>query len=163
MNNRIRITFLILVLIQGLHSVEEYFGRLWEVLPTARLLCSLVSRNHETGFLIINILLFIFGLLCWLTTVKKNYYLFSRGLIWFWIILETINGIGHPVWALYEKAYVPGLTTAPILLIIALYLSRLLQIDSVTNKLRIWKINEAHNIGGRCSTAYKNNNWEFSV
>ena len=134
MNNRIRITFLILVLIQGLHSIEEYFGRLWEVFPPARLLCSLVSENPETGFLIINIVLFLFGLLCWLITVRKNY-LFVRGLIWFWIVLETINGIGHPVWALYKRAYVPGLATALILLMLALYLAKLLRPDSVINKL----------------------------
>ena len=78
MDNRIKITFLILVLIQGLHSIEEYFGRLWKVFPPARLLCNLVSENPESGFLIINILIFIFGLLCWLITVHKNY-LFCPG------------------------------------------------------------------------------------
>lgn len=130
MDNRIRITFLLLVLIQGLHSVEEYFGKLWEVFPPARFLSSLVSENHETGFLIINIGLFIFGLWCWLFPIRRNY-LFAPGVIWFWIVIEMINGIGHPVWALYERAYVPGLATAPILLILAIYLSRqLLHPDS---------------------------------
>jgi hypothetical protein len=63
MNNRVKLTFLMLVLTQGLHSVEEYFGRLWEVLPPARFLSSLVSDDLREGFLIINIGLFIFGLL----------------------------------------------------------------------------------------------------
>lgn len=135
MNKRIRMTFLILVLIQGLHSIEEYFGRLWEVFLPAKLLSNLVSENPETGFLIINIGLFIFGLLCWLVAVRKNY-LIARGLIWFWVVLETINGIGHSVWALYERAYVPGVATAPILLILAVYLSRLLlRLDPGTNRI----------------------------
>ena len=125
MNKRVRVTFLILVFIQGLHSVEEYMGRLWEVFPPARFLSSLVSENLETGFLILNVGLFFFGILCWLVAIRKNYS-FAQGLVWFWIVLETINGIGHPAWALYKGAYVPGLATAPLLLIFALYLARLL-------------------------------------
>ena len=123
MNSKIRIAFLILVLIQGLHSVEEYFGKLWKIFPPARLLSSLVSKNLETGFLLINIGLFLFGLWCWLLPIRRNY-LFAPALIWFWIVIEMINGIGHPVWALYEGAYVPGVVTAPVLLILAVYLSR---------------------------------------
>jgi Protein of unknown function with HXXEE motif len=122
MNNRITITFLILVLTQALHSVEGYLGRLWEVLPPARLLSSLVSGNLRRGFAIINIGLFILGVLCWLFLIRRNY-LFASGLIWFWIVIEMINGIGHPMWVVYEKAYVPGIATAPFLLIVAVYLA----------------------------------------
>ena len=50
--------FLILVLVQGLHSLEEYIGKLWESFPPATILCGLVSENLLTGFLIINIGLF---------------------------------------------------------------------------------------------------------
>jgi Protein of unknown function with HXXEE motif len=121
MESRIKIAFLLLVITQGLHSVEEYFGKLWEVLPPARFLSGLVSENLERGFLIINTGLFIFGLWCWLFPVRKNYF-FAPILIWFWIAIEMINGIGHPVWALYERTYVPGLVTAPLLLIISSYL-----------------------------------------
>jgi hypothetical protein len=123
MNSKVRTAFLILVLIQGLHSVEEWYGKLWEVFPPARLLSSLVSENLETGFLLINIGLFIFGLWCWLFPIRRNY-LYAPCLIWFWIVIEIINAIGHPLWALYERAYVPGLLTAPILLILVIYLSR---------------------------------------
>ena len=123
MNKRIQIIFLLLVLTQGLHSIEEYFGKLWEVFAPAKFLSSLISKNLETGFLIINIILFIFGLWCWLFPVRKNY-LIASGLIWFWIIIEMVNGIGHPIWAIYERAYVPGVITAPILLILAIYLSK---------------------------------------
>jgi len=125
MNNRIKTTFLLLVLVQGLHSIEEYFGRLWEVFPPARFLTGLLSKNLETGFLIINIGLFIFGIWCWLTPVRRNKF-FARGLIRFWIIIELINGTGHPVWALYERACVPGVVTAPVLLVLAVYLNKTL-------------------------------------
>lgn len=135
MNNRIKTTFLILVLVQGLHSIEEYIGRLWEVFPPAAFLSSLVSTNPETGFLMINIGLFLFGLFCWIFPVRRNY-LPARGLIWLWIIIEMINGIGHPLWAVYAGRYVPGLATAPILLLCTLYLCRLLlRLQPDTNKL----------------------------
>lgn len=127
MLNRIKITFLTLVLAQGLHSVEEYAGRLWEVYPPAIFLCSLVSKNPETGFLIINIGLFIFGLCCCLLSIGRNH-LYAQGLIWFWVVMEIINAIGHTAWALSERHYVPGVATAPILFILSLYLSRQLYI-----------------------------------
>ena len=123
MNQKINWTFLILVLVQGLHSVEEYFGKLWESFPPARVLCSFVSDNLVTGFLIINIGLFVFGLWCWFFPIRKNYY-YAQFLIWFWIILELINGIGHPIWTFLQKGYTPGMLTAPILLLLTIYLLR---------------------------------------
>ena len=123
MLSRIKISFLLLVLTQGLHSIEEYIGRLWEVYPPAKFMCSIVSKNHETGFLIINIGFFIFGLLCWLFTIRRNQ-LYAQGLIWFWIVMEIINVIGHVSWAISERAYVPGVATAPVLLVVAVYLLR---------------------------------------
>jgi hypothetical protein len=124
MNKHVRSVFLTLVLVQALHSVDEYIGRLWEVFPPARFLCSLVSENLETGFLTINIGLITFGLLCWLLLILN--YQFISGFIWFWVIIELINGIGHPTWALSEGGYVPGLVTAPVLLILAVSLIKLL-------------------------------------
>lgn len=123
MFGRIKITFLLLVLTQGLHSIEEYAGRLWDVYPPATFLCGLVSKNLETGFLIINNGFFIFGLCCWHFAIHRNH-LRAPGLIWFWVVMEIINAIGHTVWALSEGGYVPGFATAPVLLILAVYLSR---------------------------------------
>ena len=123
MNQRIKWSFLILVLAQGLHSIEEYIGKLWEIFPPARFLCSLVSNNLVIGFLIINIGLFIFGLWCWLFPVSRNYS-YAKFLIWFWIILELINGIGHPLWTLLQKSYTPGVLTALILFVLAINLLR---------------------------------------
>jgi len=128
MIRRIKLTFLLLVIIQGFHSIEEYLGKLWEVFVPARFLCSLVSSNLEEGFLIINTGLFIFGVGSFFF-MQRNY-LRIQVIMWFWIGIETINGIGHPIWALSQKAYVPGLVTAPLLLILALFLAKLL----LTNK-----------------------------
>ena len=125
MYRQIKIVFLLLVLIQGLHSIEEYYGRLWEVFLPAKYFTNIVSNNHEIGFLLINTGLFIFGLICWLIIINKKF-LYVRIFIWVWIAIEIINGIGHPIWALIENSYEPGLITAPFLLMTSVYLSILL-------------------------------------
>ena len=116
--------FLILVLVQGLHSIEEYIGQLWINFIPARILCGLISNDLETGFLVINIGLFIAGMLAWLIPIRNNYAI-GIGFIWFWIILELINGIGHPIWTIMEGGYTPGVVTAPLLLGLAVYLLKL--------------------------------------
>ena len=117
MKGRTSSTFILLVLAQGLHSIEEYVGRLWEVFLPAQFVSGLVSDNLEAGFLTLNIGLFVFGLICWLVLNR-----FTTAFIWFWIILETVNGISHIFFALLRMAYFPGLITAPILLILAIKL-----------------------------------------
>jgi len=123
MSKKIKMLFLVLVLIQGLHSIEEYAGKLWEIFPSATFLCSLVSDNLVTGFLIINIGLFVFGLLSWFFPIRKEYN-YANFLLWFWIALELVNGIGHPIWALIEGSYTPGIITAPFLFLTALAMLR---------------------------------------
>jgi hypothetical protein len=123
-----RNTFILLVLAQGLHSVEEYIGRLWEVFLPAQFVSGLVSDNLEAGFLTINIGLFVFGLICWLVFNR-----FTSAFIWFWIVLETVNGVSHIFFALSRMAYFPGLITAPILLILAIKLFRVQQLVGKSN------------------------------
>ena len=123
MDPKIKMAFLILVFVQGLHSIEEYMGKLWQSFPPAKIICSLVSDDLVTGFLVINIGLFVFGIWSWICPIRKNY-TYARTLIWFWIVLELINGIGHPVWTLMQKSYTPGILTAPILFFMAIYLFR---------------------------------------
>lgn len=38
--------------------------------------------------------------------------------------LELVNGIGHPVWSLRQRAYTPGVVTALVLLLLAQSLAR---------------------------------------
>ena len=115
MSHRIKSTFFLLIIAQGLHSIEEYAGKLWEEFPPARYVTGLVSPDHREGFIIINILLFLFGLWCWMIPVRKNYS-YAGLLIYFWIAIEFINGIGHPLWSLLMYSYTPGLITSFLLL-----------------------------------------------
>jgi hypothetical protein len=122
MNKQIRITFLLIALVQGLHSIEESIGKLWDVFPPATFLSGLVSTNLKSGFIIINVSLFIVLMLTSLATFSKSYSV--RPFLWFWSIMELINGIGHSIWAIAERSYEPGLATAPVLLILALNMLR---------------------------------------
>jgi hypothetical protein len=131
MNKSIRITFLLIALVQGLHSIEESIGKLWDVYPPATFLSGLVSTNLKTGFIIINVSLFIVLMLTWLATFSKNFSV--KPFLWFWSIMELINGIGHSVWAITEGSYTPGLATAPILFILAVNMLRLLTKPVYTN------------------------------
>ena len=113
--------FLLIVLVQGLHSMEEYIGRLWENFPPATYLCGLISDDLEMGFLIINIGLFVVGISCWWFVVRSNKSL-AKTIVGFWIIIEFMNGIIHPIWSLMQQSYTPGVLTAPFLLVLALLL-----------------------------------------
>jgi hypothetical protein len=51
--------------------------------------------------------------------------------MWIWVVVELINGIGHPLWAFQIGGYAPGVATAPVLLVLALLVAReLLRRDS---------------------------------
>jgi hypothetical protein len=120
--HRIKLTFGALVVAQAAHSVEEYVGRLWESFPPAAFLTGLVSSDREFGFLALNSALIAFGVWCLLWPVRREWPSAST-FAWFWVLIETINGIGHPAWSLWQRAYTPGVLTAPLLLALALYLA----------------------------------------
>ena len=119
---QIRSSFLALVLAQSAHSIEEYVGRLWESFPPAAFVTSLVSPNRELGFLLLNGALVLFGFWCQTVPVRRSW-TSASALMWFWVVLETINGIVHPAWSLAQHAYTPGVLTAPLLLALALTLA----------------------------------------
>ena len=123
MPKKISNLFILLVVIQALHSIEEYLGRLWEVFPPAVWLTGLISSDKHFAFLVINIGLFVFGLLSWFLLVKKDHYL-AQFIIWFWIVIELINGVGHPVWSIMQGRYTPGVITAPFLFVTSVFLIR---------------------------------------
>ncbi len=129
MNAKAKATFLVLVLIQALHSIEEYYGKLWEVFPPATYVCSLVSDDLVFGFLVINVGLFAFGILGYIFLVRTGSH-FGPFLAWFWIIIEVANGIVHPAWSIDEGGYTPGVLTAPFLLITSIYLIKLMAKNS---------------------------------
>ena len=124
MRRKLSWVFLMLILFQGMHSIEEYIGELWEVFPPATWLCGQISEDLRLSFLIINSGLFLFGVISWLLVHFHDGSL-VKTLIWFWIILGGLNGMGHVVWTISSKSYTPGLITAMamIALVIVLFKS----------------------------------------
>lgn len=123
---RFHATFLLLIVTQAAHSIEEYVGRLYEVFAPARLVSGLISRDLERGFVIFNAALVLFGLWCFVWPVRRGWPS-AVPLAWLWVAIELLNGIGHPLWSLRERRYTPGVVSAVALLIIALALIRQLR------------------------------------
>src|SRR5262245_25627640 len=115
-------SFGVLVAVQAAHSVEECWGRLWESYAPARFVAGLISTDLERGFIIGNVVLVAFGVWCYFWPVRRNWTI-STMLAWSWVVVETINGVSHPLWSLREGGYTPGVATAPALLFLAIYLA----------------------------------------
>jgi len=128
---RFEASFLALVGAQAAHSVEEYIGRLYDVFPPARFVSGLISENLERGFVIFTVGLVAFGIWCFLWPVRKHW-LAAVPLAWLWVGIELVNGVGHPLWSLRELRYTPGVATAPVLLLLALYVARQLRAGSAS-------------------------------
>jgi hypothetical protein len=122
MATRLKVAFGLLIAAQAAHSLEEYVGRLWESFPPATFLTGLVSANHELGFIVISTSLVAFGLWCLAWPVAREWPS-APVVIWAWIAISFINGIGHPMWTARQGGYTPGVVTALLLLGIAAYLA----------------------------------------
>ena len=114
--------FLLLIFSQALHSIEEYFYSLWEVLAPARFICGLLSDNLATGFIIANASIVAFGFWCYFAPIR-HVWAGATAFAWFWVFLELGNSIGHTIFAINQADYFPGLYTAPLLFIFSSYLA----------------------------------------
>jgi len=117
----LRTAFLVLVLAQAAHSIEEYVFRLYDVFLPARLVSGLFSSDLRRGFAIGNILLVAWAAWCYFARVRPRHPT-ARTWIWFWTILEGANGTGHILFAIERGGYFPGVFTAPLLLGVSLFL-----------------------------------------
>ena len=98
---------------------------LYDVFAPARLVSGLVSDDLATGFLVVNAGLVGFGAWCYVAPVRSGWPS-ARGLVWFWVVLELGNGVGHLILAASRGGYFPGVATAPLLLATAIALAFLL-------------------------------------
>lgn len=110
--------FLALIVVQCLHSIEEYFTKLYDVFAPARYISGLLTIDLRLGFVAFNAVLVALGLGCYFFRVRPNHP-GARAWIWFWVLLELGNGAGHLVLAALRGSYFPGAATAPFLLILA--------------------------------------------
>jgi hypothetical protein len=108
--------FLLLIISQALHSIEEYFNHLWVVLTPARSVSGFFSDDLQSGFAIANTLIVLAGVLCYLGPIRNDWR-GAAGIAWFWAVIEFSNGVGHSLFALEARSYFPGVYTAPLLLV----------------------------------------------
>ena len=113
--------FLALIGAQALHSVEEYFTRLYDVFPPARFISGLFTTDLRLGFAVFNTALVALGVWCYAARVRLNHPA-AGGWIWFWVVLELGNGLGHLALAANRGSYYPGAATAPLLIAAAVML-----------------------------------------
>ena len=119
-------TFLMLIMVQALHSLEEYAFRLYDVFPPATFVSSLFSSDLQRGFVTFNAGLVAFGFWCYWWPVRRGWPS-AVPLAWLWVGIELLNGVGHPLWSLAQRSYTPGVATALILLPLALRLAQQLR------------------------------------
>lgn len=95
------------IVIQCFHFVEEYMGRVYEILPAVFSLKPLESRS----FLLFNLIWFGIFLVAAVGVFKRN----SLALLAVWF-MALVSGIGNPLihgWhAIQTGGYAPGLATA---------------------------------------------------
>jgi hypothetical protein len=121
--SRVQRAFAGLVLAQAAHSIEEYTFRLYNSFPPARFVSGLVSTDRQLGFLAINVALVAFGAWCLAGPVRRRAPSAST-LMWSWLAIEVVNGVGHVLWSIVQGGYTPGVATAPVLLLLAIALAR---------------------------------------
>lgn len=124
-------TFLALIVLQALHSLEEYAFRLYEVFPPARFVSGLFSSDLRRGFIVFNLGLVAFGVCCYVWPLRRQWRV-AIPLAWLWVAIELVNGIGHPAWSVIRHGYTPGVVTALALLPLALFLARQLRVSERT-------------------------------
>lgn len=118
--------FLLLVIAQAAHSIEEYAARLYDVFAPARFVSSLISDDPATGFAGANVAILAFGLWCWSVPIRRRWPS-ARALAWGWAAVELGNGMVHAIMAVARGGYFPGVITAPLLIVAALVVARRLR------------------------------------
>ena len=122
MNRSVRTAFLALIAVQAMHSIEEYATRLYDRFAPARFVTGLISEDRRVGFILFNVALVAFGLWCGFGPIRRGARS-AAAFAWFWVALESANGIIHIGWAAAAGGYRPGFVTAPLLLAVALILA----------------------------------------
>ena len=122
MNGKIRLAFLSLIILQAIHSAEEFIFGFYEKFPPMMLLYHDAPHLAKPAFVISNALLFCAGLVCfyyWVQPARRG----EKIVIWIWMIIESINIIGHCVWAILIGGYNPGLASVMLFVPVLIYLS----------------------------------------
>jgi hypothetical protein len=118
MSPRSKLLFLLLVIAQVAHSVEEYVTQLFEVFAPARFVSGLFTENLPLGFAVVNAALVAIGAWCYLGPVRAGGAAGQTAAV-LWIAIELVNGAVHIGIAASRGEYFSGSLTAVLLVITA--------------------------------------------
>jgi hypothetical protein len=126
MNYRIRVAFLVLIVLQALHSVEEFILKFYEVFPPMVSLYRDAPAMARPAFVLANSLLVLAGFVClfrWVWPARRG----AEAVAWVWVGAEAFNVVAHCVWAVLIRGYNPGLVTGLGFVPVVAYLIYLLR------------------------------------
>ena len=126
MSKKIRAAFLVLIVLQALHSTEEFIFKFYEVFPPMALLYRDAPHLAAPAFIIFNVLLVAAGLAClssWVRPAGRG----ARTVVWAWVGVEAFNAVAHSAWAVLIWGYNPGLVTGLMFVPVVAYLGYLLR------------------------------------
>jgi hypothetical protein len=126
MNNKIRAAFLVLIILQALHSVEEFIFKFHEVFPPMVSIYRNAPAIAQPAFVLANSLLVLVGFVClfrWVWPARRG----AKAVAWVWAGAEALNVIAHCVWAISIRGYNPGLVTGLGFVPVVAYLIYLLK------------------------------------
>src|SRR5262245_37734959 len=118
MSPRSKLLFLVLVIAQATHSVEEYVTRLFEIFAPARFVSGLVSDDLALGFVVINAVFIAVGAWCYVAPVRGGG-VAGQVAAAVWVAIEFANSLGHLTIAASRGAYFSGSLTAVLLMVAA--------------------------------------------
>src|SRR4051812_36812405 len=122
MSKKIRAAFLMLIVLQALHSTEEFIFKFYDVFPPMVVLYRDHRQLARPAFVVFNVLLFSVGLIClcyWVSPGRRG----ARTVVWVWVGGETLNVVAHSAWAILIAGYNPGLVTGIMFVPLLIYIS----------------------------------------
>jgi hypothetical protein len=132
MNNRIRIAFSFLIVLQALHSIEEFVFKFYERFPPMVFLYRNAPSLASPAFIVFNSILVSAGfisLFYWVWPARRG----AKTVVWVWVGIETFNVVAHCVWAIVIRGYNPGLVTGVVFVPVLTYLIYLMKSSSEIN------------------------------
>jgi len=127
-DKRTPILFLILALVQSVHSIEEYSSQLYNRFPVVtgeihRIISIFpIIHMHKTVFAALNIVFVAFLLIVGISLFKGRPW--AKRAARLIAVVEIVNGLAHLSAAVYTGGYFPGCISAAGLLIIGILLFR---------------------------------------
>ena len=126
MNHKIQLAFLVLIVLQTLHSIEEFIFKFYEVFPPMVSIYRNAPGLAQPAFILFNSILVLVGFVClfgWVWPARRG----AKTVVWVWTGVEALNVIAHCVWAILIRGYNPGLVTGLGFVPVVVYLIYLLR------------------------------------